>query len=94
MPEFFCSHCRTVTLSGSDSCHHCGRQMVGFNPSKHGRFLVSSANTWNQVYSKWHDHPIFEEVSERLHESGCYGAGSHMNAFIEELLKRPNLREE
>lgn len=86
MNELFCSNCRTVSLQGSDECHECGKIMEHFDPCKHGRRLVSPANTWSQIQGKWDDHPIFEEVSQRLYELGVCGAAAHVNEFIRTLL--------
>lgn len=61
--------------------------METFDPCKHGSFLVGPANSWNQIRGKWDDHPIFEEVSQKLYEDGCCGAAAHINAFIGTLLE-------
>jgi hypothetical protein len=88
MGEYFCQKCCTVTLSGSIICHRCEGRMENFRPAKHGRLLVSPANSWSQIQGKWNEHPIFEEVSERLYEQRCCGAAAHINEFIRELLSR------
>jgi len=46
----------------------------------------SSANAWNQVWEQWENNPIFKEISQELCNDGCYGAATHINAFIEKLL--------
>jgi NADH:ubiquinone oxidoreductase subunit F (NADH-binding) len=87
MAEMFCSRCRTVGLTASSSCHKCNTPLQVFNPCRHGQSLVSPANSWNQIQGKWDDHPIFEEVSQRLYEYGCCGAATHINEFIRTLLE-------
>lgn len=85
MAEFFCANCRTVGLQSSSACYECNTEMEVFNPAKHGRALVSPANSWAQVNGKWDDYPIFREVSEKLNADGCNGAAAHINAFIRAL---------
>jgi hypothetical protein len=83
--EFFCQKCLIVSHQVANNCCECGKNMEEFDPCKHGRSLISSANAWAQINGKWNDHPIFREASNILNADGCNGAAAHVNAFIRAL---------
>lgn len=83
MKEQICLKCLRVFLG--NGC--CGQTEL-FDPCKHGRLLVSGANSWRIVSSKWRDHPFFVKVSEELREHNCSSAPTAMNVAIQRLLEQ------
>ena len=70
----------------------CCGDIEEFSLEEHGRLLISSSNSWINIWGWWKDYPLLKEVSDELADSGCYGAATHLNAFIEKLAR--NYEEE
>jgi hypothetical protein len=75
-------------MGGKDNiCSNCRSENVEiFSPEKHGQLLVGQSNAWIQVWRKWRNCDLMKETSQELYDRGCYGAGAHLNAFIEFLI--------
>jgi len=88
MESYICLDCRRVWMSGKgEKCGNCnGNNIEFFSPEKHGELLVSHSNSWIQVWKKWGNCELMNESSQKLYDEGCYGAASHLNAFIEFLI--------
>jgi hypothetical protein len=84
MIEKICLKCRNVA-SGAENRTCCGKS-VAFDPCEHGKLLISGANSWNMVISRWGDHPTFEAVSEDMLRGNSASAPGHLNEFIRRLL--------
>jgi len=82
--EYICLSCKKV-FWGPPKC--CGDVEL-FIPEKHGELLVANSNSWIDISKKWNGNLSLEKVSERLSKDGCYGASTHMNVWIEELLEK------
>jgi hypothetical protein len=89
MQEYICKECLIVFESKIGK--HCGLDAELFSLEKHVRILISSSNSWISVWEKWKDNPFFNEFSYELSSEGCYGAATHINAFIERLLHQAEL---
>lgn len=68
-------------------CHRCKTEGELFNLMVHGRRLIGMSNAWISVWGRWKDDVHKSESSEQLHRDGCCGAASHLNGFIEGLIK-------
>jgi hypothetical protein len=88
MESKICLDCNSVWMGGKDNkCSDCKSKNVEiFSPEKHGGLLVSHSNAWLQVWKKWGNCELMQEPSQKLYDEGCYGAGSHLNAFIQFLI--------
>jgi hypothetical protein len=85
MNEYFCTKCHRVFLAGDSYAKCCG-DIERFSLEKHGRLLISSSNGWINVWEKWKDNPMLNEVISELAEIGCSSAATTINCFIEKLL--------
>jgi len=86
MNTYICMNCNHVFMAGASYAKCCG-EIEEFSPEKHGELLVGLSNSWISVWKKWKDNPLLTEISNQLMDEGCYGAASHLNAFIERLMK-------
>lgn len=86
MKEYICLKCFRVFQTGSPFAKCCGT-VQEFLIEKHGRLLIGMSNSWVDIWEQWKDNPVFRKVSDELSNDGCFGAATHMNAFIKELLR-------
>ena len=86
MNTYICTNCNHVFMAGASYARCCG-EIEEFSPEKHGELLVGSSNSWINIWERWKDDPLFDEISSKLSEEGCFGAWAHLNAFIERLMK-------
>jgi len=87
--RYFCKKCNAV-FEGQPKC--CG-DVEEFSFEKHGETLLYLSNSWVQVWERWKDNPILKEIFDELCNDGCYGAATHINAFIEKLIEMADKEE-
>lgn len=89
MKEWFCTNCTHVFQAGESyakCCGDTGEFIEEFSPAKHVESLVGSSNGWISIYKQWGNHPLTKDVSQRLHNEGCYSAWIHLSEFIQSLV--------
>lgn len=85
MNEYICLSCKKVFYQQEPKC--CGPIEL-FEPAKHGNLLVGNSNSWIDIVKTWNGHHSLEKVSQKLINDGCYGFSTHINVWLEELLKK------
>ncbi|MFZ2992579.1 MAG: hypothetical protein WA061_02575 [Microgenomates group bacterium] len=86
MKEYICLNCHRVFRAGELYSNCCGKTEE-FLLEKHGTLLVSSSNSWIDVYKKWKNNEIVQEISYELNKEGCYSASAVINEFIQRLIE-------
>jgi hypothetical protein len=74
--EWYCTSCRRIFITKNPKC--CG-EVVKFEVAKHGRSLIGLSNAWIQVWKKWENHPMIQQVSREWAEDNNFGAAGILN---------------